>query len=525
MNTRTDLTTSLHSRPTRFVLWFFLTLLVVAYAAYCTSLSLCSLASFPPELVTNERMPFLSDKPIGEDGFYMLTVAWGIGEGKGIRYNGKPTTGIQPAATFAYGLVARIIQRCGWSKWAFLRLVILLGAMTLVLFAELVYRIARHLLKSAVLPARLRLVAYTLTLGNFGLFRTFTYGLETGLYLCLLGWVVLFTLQEAQRLDGAKAIQLGLLTGFTALARVDFLLVLTVYTAAALYKRTMKPWQVFLTAVTTSAIVAPWFLFVFRITGSWLPSSGGAQLSVLSTSSIGHRTWEMLKAVVDHLTPWAYTAQRNSLTLLAIASIVVAWVVIGRMRIDADVEAPPTFRCWGFAFAMLVLVYPALFWSTHFYYRYVSPISVFLLPWLAVWMLATASRKIRAVGLEAVCIVGFVAAATVSLHSGRVGNVHSIAAGFVRETFGPETRVGAFQSGVVGFFHENTINLDGKMNSDALKALLKDQTGRYIDSEDVKVLVDWKSVLESVLSSDYLDNWNDCNGVIRNAHSICLVRP
>ena len=50
-------------------------------------------------------MPYVSDKIIGEDGYYMLHVAWNIAQGHGISYNYDVlTTGIQPLATFFYAL-------------------------------------------------------------------------------------------------------------------------------------------------------------------------------------------------------------------------------------------------------------------------------------------------------------------------------------------------------------------------------------------------------------------------------------
>jgi hypothetical protein len=42
----------------------------------------------------------LSDKPVGEDGYYMLTIALNIAQGHGIAYNySLPATGIQPLST------------------------------------------------------------------------------------------------------------------------------------------------------------------------------------------------------------------------------------------------------------------------------------------------------------------------------------------------------------------------------------------------------------------------------------------
>ena len=66
-------------------------------------------------------MPYLSDKPIGEDGFYMLDVAWNIANNEGVTYSEIPTTGIQPLVTLIYSGIAWInIHFLGENKWLFL---------------------------------------------------------------------------------------------------------------------------------------------------------------------------------------------------------------------------------------------------------------------------------------------------------------------------------------------------------------------------------------------------------------------
>jgi hypothetical protein len=75
----------------------------VVIVSYSLLLSMGSIADFPSAMKSDSFFPYLSDKPIGEDGFYMLTVAWNLALGKGISYNmGIATTGIQPLSTFIF---------------------------------------------------------------------------------------------------------------------------------------------------------------------------------------------------------------------------------------------------------------------------------------------------------------------------------------------------------------------------------------------------------------------------------------
>ncbi|MBK9284692.1 MAG: hypothetical protein IPM51_10305 [Sphingobacteriaceae bacterium] len=65
-------------------------------------------------------MPYLADKPISEDGFYMLTVAWNFGQGKGFAYNQDfKTSGVQPLAAMLYGVLAFISNQAGYYQERF----------------------------------------------------------------------------------------------------------------------------------------------------------------------------------------------------------------------------------------------------------------------------------------------------------------------------------------------------------------------------------------------------------------------
>lgn len=57
--------------------------------------------------------------------------------------------------------------------------------------------------------------------------------------------------------------------------------------------------------------------------------------------------------------------------------------------------------------------------------------------------------------------------------------------------------VGAIQSGTLGFFHDRTINLDGKVNPDALRARLAEgDVISYILASKIQLLVDWVGIAQ-----------------------------
>ena len=70
-------------------------LLIIVFSVYVLILAFFSLDEFPKESINTNYFPYLAERPITEDGFYALKVAWNIGNGDGVVYNfSQPTTGI-----------------------------------------------------------------------------------------------------------------------------------------------------------------------------------------------------------------------------------------------------------------------------------------------------------------------------------------------------------------------------------------------------------------------------------------------
>ena len=55
--------------------------------------------------------------------------------------------------------------------------------------------------------------------------------------------------------------------------------------------------------------------------------------------------------------------------------------------------------------------------------------------------------------------------------------------------------VGAIQTGTLGFFHDRTINLDGKVNPDALHArIVEGHVLNYVVQSKIYYLTDWTGI-------------------------------
>jgi hypothetical protein len=505
--------------------------LLLVFLAYGLGLAAFSRAGFPRDLQDGGVIPYLSDKPVGEDGYYMLTVAWNLAAGRGLVYNGDlPTTGVQPLATVLYAAPAWVVQALGGDRWTFVRAVLALGALTLVLYGHLAGLIAR------VLAGDERDLAYALgfagSVFNFALFGWFTYGLETGVYVTLLACCILYTLRWSPAQPAWRdVLAFGVLAGVTAWARIDFGVVLGVFVVAALVRRQLSFAQAGAIAAIALLAIGPWFVYSYAATGSWLPSSGSSQFGLVSAADALSRAWSLAKALLGHLAPWFYIT-RTAAEWMALASALSLCVWLGLVvrppvvaAVRGAVRQRPHVANWLFAAGVLVLVYAVFFKAEHFYLRYTAPV----LPALTPLMAAAAAVRLRArprlatAALRGLAVCFFVWAGVV-LHAGRIADTHAISAGFVQAGF-PAARIGAFQSGVIGYFNPNVINLDGKVNQAALDALKARRLDRYLDDQNIAVLIDWPSYVYTYIDRDYLSaHWTACAAPPANGVSICLQR-
>jgi hypothetical protein len=513
----------------------FLLLLILPFLLYSLGLSLFSMDGFPANFESGKFMPYLSDKPVGEDGYYMLTVAWKIASGEGIVYNGGlPTTGIQPLSTFVYAALAWLVRLLGGDPAGFVRLTILFNALNLVLFAHLVGKLSCRLSRDAEPASTAYLLGFVLALFNFGLFRAFTYGLETGLYLTLLAACILFTLRvpPGERPTWRQALGFGALAGLSGLARLDFGIILLLFLGLSWLRKQFSFGAVLLAGLAALVVVSPWFLYVHAVTGNWMPSSGGAQSALITAANTPLRLRMMAEAILGHLTPWMYLnggimAVPALLSLAAGAGVLFSARAVRQKMRSAFSDPNRVFTIWGLAIVPLIAVYLIFFWATHFYDRYTAPLLVITLPVIACLLSAWLQGQARRLAWAAMggLVLMFFAWSYASLHTGRIGNSHSVTAGYIQQYFPTPAKVGVFQSGVIGFYNPNVINLDGKVNQAALDAAAEGRMEEYLDASGIQVLIDWPQYIQRAIATGYLDiYWQPCEHEIPGGASVCYQR-
>lgn len=518
-----------------YLIFTILSLLIIGYVLI---LSTGSIAGFPESMASGHLMPFLSDKPVGEDGFYMLSVAYNIATGNGITYNYQiPTTGIQPLATMVFAALAKANLMLGGNKWSFVRVVIGFSGVLHILLAYLVgmlsVDVARRTDGDNDAKNNVFILGSGLALLSMGLFRLSTYGLETPFYLCSLALTLHAIYRNHAKIttgEVAPSLLVGILTGISILARIDAAVIWTTFYLFLLGKNLINIKGFIVIGLVSFLVSLPWFAYVYSITGSIMPSSGGAQSALINLNSLGPRLNAFILSVVSHLSV-VLAPGRGFLAFGSFGIVACAGLFIARRKmargVFSRIAADSVFHSFAISVFILCIVYPVVFWASHFYFRYTSPLVLVAIPALSVTIASCCSQR-WILSLLLASVLLFAGQAYGSFHSKSIGNNHSVTAGFVASHFnGTYYRVGAFQSGVIGYFNENTINLDGKLDPEALKYLRGKSIQKYVNIKKINVIVDWEGLVDqvhSMLKSDGETGWERCSKVIDNNASTCIVK-
>jgi hypothetical protein len=70
-----------------------------------------------------------------------------------------------------------------------------------------------------------------------------------------------------------------------------------------------------------------------------------------------------------------------------------------------------------------------------------------------------------------------------------------------------DAEIASFQSGVLEYFHPRTLNLDGKVNVEAARAVRSGQLDAYLSRRRPTYIVDWKELVDERLGSGALNEY------------------
>ena len=505
------------------------------FILYAIILALGSNQKFPEKVYYDHFFPYLADKPISEDGYLTLTVAWNIAQGKGITYNfNRPTTGIQPLSAFIFAAIAKVIIVAGGDKTTFPRVIIIFSALLEVLFFIIIKKISRILFPELE-KKWIDLSSVIFTLLNFELFVYFTNGLETGIYLVCLGISLLYSFYYFKSEKKIyQTIVLGAIFGVCSLARIDFIVVVAALLLINLYKRRLNLKQFFTIGVTTSIIISPWIFYIFKTTGFLTQSSARTETSWLNTGNLLIRMKALSLAIMEHMTPNITTGNKEfALVVVFIITIILTYKYLYDKKIfyQLDKDNIKIFKSWSIGILSLLFAYFLYSTAYYFYVRYTAPLLIIILPLLAILLaikLKGISKKIFQVGFVVAVVIFFIQA-ILYFHSGRLAEQQSLRMSYIENHFNNMAIIGCFQSGVTGYYDSNVYNLDGKMDHVVTKYISSGNLARFIDSTGINVIIDWNEIVDwfdiNCLKNSYLkNNWFEYSNNIGDNHTVCLIR-
>jgi len=505
--------------------------------------------------VVNQDFPVLAKNGfLYDDSFYAFKIAHSLATGTGASFDGiHPTNGFQPLYVFLlvpfYWLFPSNLVT---PIYAALMLSALFTALTAVLLFKILGRYTSS--KVALLLTAIWAFSPVVT-------KQAANGLETSLALLLFASVVHVYLSRIRAVIAPPTrsfVVLGVLVGLAMLARIDevflglvvlldYLLVLrkrragtgalkgvfaAVLTAVVAY----SPWVVY-NAVSLGGVVqdsgtatrylslayAPFFGLGSTDVASSGPSAGFLwgnivhSFSVLKLSPPLHaffRGAEKLGVAIG--APGTVTVLADVVGLALAAAFV--YVVVLRKR-SLRVKGFDEIQFLLILAVVIIAAYSLYVFGAFFFVRYFYPI-YFILCIYAGLLFEELFRRLplsAAAGRWsfAVILAGFMCAFSYMAYTCACKSYPIYcfydAARWVEDNTSPDDTIGVFQSGAIGYFaHRRVINLDGKVNSQALQALKGGRLGDYLRREGIDVVIDNKNVLELFLTGGFNErNYGD----------------
>ncbi len=448
-----------------------------------------------------------------EDGYLMLTLARNIGLGNGmsIAAGTIASNGTQPLATYLFALPFWLT---GGERVPAVAMILLIQVVIAAWGAFLLHRLAlRHVGDERGGRAAAALCAAVWFASPLAVVHTMNC-LETGLYAASVLLVLSVFLTRLERaphggVDLGGWTLLGLLLGFAFWARNDGVLLacslgfvhLLGVGASAQVRVTHRVVQLGCSAVTMVLPASPWLVNNLLQFGHLMPLSGRAESHGIV---IGENLGLLGPTLFEYLTVVGLVPERLETNpgVALVTSLIVAVTVAWALRDTASQDGQRrsllyTIAAYGLG---LSLFYGLVFGAGHFMSRYFFPLAAPILltaTGIAVRRLPALRTPGRA---PAVAVAGAALAAlllvalNVRIYLRGADHAHFQVVEWVSQHVPEQTWVGAVQTGTLGFFHDRTINLDGKVNPEALEARMARRIPEYVVQRDIQYLVDWVGI-------------------------------
>jgi hypothetical protein len=448
-----------------------------------------------------------------EDGYLMLTIArnMALGHGMSVADGAIATNGTQPLATALWAV-------CFWladaSKFWGVFLVQVLEIALACTSGLLMLVFARRMLERSPWAALAPLAAAAWFASPVVLRHSMNC-LESGLTVCTVLGVLLALLASGEQHDArirlVRWAGIGALLALAFWVRNDTVLLCGAIGVAHLIgwlpedsgANGPRPWTTRVAELATAAVVVtlgalPWLVQNWLRFGHIVPISGQAES--LDARFAGN-LWIVPGTVFEYLTlylPIPARLEAHPIVIAAASACVlgVLALALARLRgLDASIRGIALVS--GVYFGALALFYGLAFGAGYFMSRYLYPAS----PGLALlWVLAVGIAWLRfepprlALYTAAVAWLVLATALHGRIYANGAVHEHVQVVEWVERNVAPDEWIGAVQTGTLGFFHDRTVNLDGKVNPAALEARRADRLLEYLRDSEIRYVVDWQGM-------------------------------
>jgi hypothetical protein len=455
-----------------------------------------------------------------EDGYLMLTIARNIALGNGMSTAAGtiPTNGTQPLFNLMEAVGFAIV---GGDKRFGVAIAIGLQIMISLVAARILFLLSSQVLRDRPYCGEISALTSGIWYSSSVAIPHTMNCLETGLYVTLIlisvyVWYCTEIQGDRGQFSIKSAIGIGALLGLTFWARIDAVFLIASmtlwHTLLGLWENRQhflrRMFESTIMGLTSIAVASPWLINNYVNFGSLMPISGTAQSA---TTSFGHNILEIPSKLFEYafiILPIPQGIERSLPILIGTSFVVLIYAAIvifaaGKMTRNERVllSVVATFG------AFLIGYYGLLFGAAHFVGRYTFPISPFLaiftvttvvLGWER-WGGSISVRRLLPLGV--LSLLGMAMVLNLRLYLEGTTHEHFQVIKWVEENVAEEVWMGAVQTGTLGFFHDRTVNLDGKVNPNALAAKLQQKIPEYVATQTfddrggkIDYIADWSSI-------------------------------
>lgn len=513
-------------------------LIIILYGIFLAIFSIPDIPdTFNRTFFSGSIFPFLYDKPLYDDSFYGFQVAKNIASGKGITDNfGNYVTGIQILTTIIQASIfyfLNLLNDCQFilTKFCsekivtdqllitfFLKTIILINIGLFVYFCHLLGKIAIIMFgnEKQNYNKNLYFLSVLITCTSFYIFRIFTSGYETSLYLVLIALFLLSYIKIIKKKNFflKDYCWLGLIIGSAGLTRIDFGFFYFFFIIFIFHYRKNFFKFFLLSGLIGFLIVLPWLIFVYNVSDSFLPSSGHQTLSLINDySEFIYRLKFFLSSVAQNLVPTIFSGHGQiwpvNFTNFTILFFITYFIFKNKLYFRNIIKNKIIFiREFLLSILFLSLFYFLFSKAIIYYSRYLSILLIFSVPFIANLLCKIIEKKIinnLYKKTEIILVAFFFISAIYSFHSSRMYTSLGVVGGVILNKYS-NNKIGVWNSGMIGFINKNVINLDGRLNAEAMSHYEKfGNIDNYLMKYDeINMLIDWPWVFkEHYISNEY----------------------